>query len=118
MSEAPRVSPETYDTWLALLADERRRRLLLELAGSSPSEGGLSVPEDIVNPNEDPVTLSVQLRHVHLPKLADVGYVDWHRDRGRVGRGPQFDDVGAVLELFRRHEDDLPWTVVSDSSHG
>ncbi|MFC6787414.1 ArsR family transcriptional regulator [Halobaculum halobium] len=101
MSEAPRVSPETYDTWLALLADERRRRLLLELAGSSPSEGGLSVPEDIVNPNEDPVTLSVQLRHVHLPKLADSNLIDWNRDADVVSPGLAFDRIRPLIRAIR-----------------
>ena len=95
------MSPETYDTWLELLADELRRRLLFELADRSPSEATLSVPDDVVKPHEDPTTLSVHLRHVHLPKLADSNVVHWNRDADVVTPGLAFDRIRPLIGAIR-----------------
>lgn len=84
----------TLDALFGVLADSRRRHVLavldvndaavplMELAaqvaaretGSPPVELGISAVE--------PVTAS--LVHVHLPRLADAGLVDWDRDRKAV----------------------------------
>jgi hypothetical protein len=101
------LASTSLDECLRALDDERRRDVLVTLLDAD--DPSATVGLDALAGADDETRLA--LIHCHLPKLADVGYVDWHRDRGRVGRGPQFDDVGAVLELFRRHEDDLPWTV-------
>ncbi|GAA0211141.1 DUF7344 domain-containing protein [Halobaculum roseum] len=105
MSEDARVSPETYDTWFELLADELRRRLLFELADRSSSGAIVSVPDDIVGPNEDADTLSLHLRHVHLPKLADSNVIDWNRDAGTVSHGLAFDRIRPVIRSVRSIDD-------------
>ncbi|QZY00300.1 DUF7344 domain-containing protein [Halobaculum rubrum] len=105
MSEDTHVSAETYDTWFELLADEPRRRLLFELADRSPSEGAVSVPDDIAGPEEDIDALSLHLRHVHLPKLADSNVIDWNRDAGTVSCGPAYDRVRPLLRSVRSLDD-------------
>lgn len=89
------------DCWWALERVERRRCLLALL----------DTDEQSVDPawNEgstgDPL---LALRHVHLPKLAEMGLIEWDPDPGLVRRGPRYDRVRPLLELLREHEGDLP----------
>jgi hypothetical protein len=46
----------------------------------------------------------VALRHVHLPRLAAAGYVEWAPGDSTVARGPRFDAAESVLELLRGEE--------------
>jgi len=105
MSEGAHVSPEAYDTWFELLADELRRRILFELADRSPAEGVVSIPDDIVRRDEDTDTLSVHLRHVHLPKLAESDVVDWNREAQTVSCGLAFDRVRPLIRSVRSLDD-------------
>ncbi|WP_458189837.1 DUF7344 domain-containing protein [Haladaptatus sp. NG-WS-4] len=52
--------------------------------------------------------LETQLRHVHLPKLADDGYIEWNPGTETIRRGPNFDDIAPLLTLMDDHEDELP----------
>jgi hypothetical protein len=51
--------------------------------------------------------LELQLYHTHLPKLADVGLVEWERDAGIVSRGPEFSEVRPFVERIRESEREL-----------
>lgn len=53
-----------------------------------------------------------RLYHVHLPKLNDAGYVDWDSEAGTVSRGPAFEAVEPLLDLFREHREELPDGIV------
>jgi hypothetical protein len=83
------------DDYLRLLADERKRRLLRELraAGDDP----VSVDSD--DPDEQ-----TRLHHIHLPKLADAGLIDWDPRDDIVVRGPAFDEILPLLETIDRLE--------------
>jgi hypothetical protein len=50
----------------------------------------------------------VELSHVHLPKLADSGYVRWDADAGTVRRGPSFDRVEPIVRILIERWDELP----------
>lgn len=104
------------------LADGHRRQLLVELVTDSPifvsepsgssreiSEANeellqkyLSKSTDIPEVNKE----ILSLHHVHLPKLADYGFVEWHRDSNLVTRGPRFDELRPLLELIIDHRDE------------
>lgn len=104
------------------LADSRRRRLLLELFANNPrivpqlSEDSrtvaaadeellrahLSSSRTIDGVDED----RLRLHLVHLPKLADYGFVMWDRDAHLVTKGSRFDEMTAVLELLDEQSDD------------
>lgn len=104
------------------LADGRRRRLLLELFANNPrivpqlsedsraiaaaDEGllraHLSSSRTIDGVDED----RLRLHLVHLPKLADYGFVMWDRDAHLVTKGSRFDEMTAVLELLDEQSDD------------
>ncbi len=48
------------------------------------------------------------MNHVHLPKPADYGFVDWDEKRQEVSEGREFDEIRPLLELPDAHEDELP----------
>jgi len=97
-------SPNTFDDCLGVIEHERRREVLVALRKTD------DLPTTAVVGDDERSGLA--LIHNHLPALAEEGYIDWDRDAGRIRRGPRFDDVDALLELLRAHEDELPWTVV------
>ena len=112
------------DTIFEALADEYRRRLLVDLLdhASQPISRPSGASWEIAEANEDLLRehLSssravdgadedlLRVRHVHLPKLADHGFVEWDRDAHVVARGPRFDEIRPLLELLDGRRDDLP----------
>ena len=97
------VSSGSFDDCLRALEHGRRREVLATLLDAEPLR-----PSAFADDERGRVSLT----HTHLPVLADMGYIDWDREAGRVRRGPRFDDVATLLALLRTHEDDLPWSVV------
>ena len=97
-------------TFEALGAPDRRQ-LLFALLEEGPQVDGTPGPP--AHQPDGPVSVDadasrIDLFHVHLPKLQDLGYVDWERGTGRVGRGPNWAEVVPVLELLRDHRGELP----------
>lgn len=81
------------DATLNVLADETRRYLLDRLrTGETLSVHGLSA--DLASDDGAHVTtaaiaterksIETSLRHVHLPKMADAGVIDWNPETGRI----------------------------------
>jgi len=54
------------------------------------------------------------MQHVHLPKLADHGFIDWDQDAQRVTKGPQFDEIEPLLTVLSENQDVLPDRGVPD----
>lgn len=76
-----------------MLSDRDRRRVLFALlAAESDDEVDLPAVE---RDEQD-----ASMHHVHLPKLADAGFVDWDRRTDTVARGPAFDEVAPLLETL------------------
>lgn len=94
---------ESLDDLFQALSDERRRQVLFALLDHD-GRGAVSVP-DGGSTGGEPGSRRVEMHHVHLPKLVDMGLVEWDRDASRVGTGPNFEDVRPVLESLR---DDTP----------
>ena len=104
------------DKLFGALADSRRRQLLVELVTHNPHH----VPElsgksqEIANADENLFQQHLassrtvpgvdeellRLHHVHLPKLADYGFIEWDRDAHVVTKGPRFDEMRPLLELL------------------
>lgn len=100
------------DRWNGIfqtLAAEPRRQIVDSLLESSAGDS-LSLPEAANPPAErrDPEELRVELLHVHLPVLAEAGYVEWTREPFAVDRGPNFEEVAVVLEAVESHVDRVP----------
>jgi hypothetical protein len=58
--------------------------------------------------DRDSTAVRTELVHVHLPKLADAGYVRWDPDGETVRRGPSFGAVEPIVRLLLDHWDELP----------
>lgn len=94
------------DEAIDALSNPTRRRLLLSISECGPHEE-FSL-DALATPGTDHDQLATQLYHVHLPKLADAGYVDWDGDVDTVRPGRDFDDVVPLLRLLYHHRDELP----------
>lgn len=83
-----------------VLADPKRRSILLEVhAGTVEDEDDLSGRTDGDR---------IELRHHHLPKLRDHGYIEWDPEQGSITRGPNFEEIAAVIGLLDDHQHELP----------
>lgn len=83
----------------------RRRRLVLLLL----KQGTVETEADLVlRGDEEAESAEIDLRHNHLPKLADAGYIDWDPDSGEITKGPRFDEIEPLVELIENHADELP----------
>ena len=108
------------DTKLSVLANSHRRRLLSILAqtpaANEPIATSRAVQADGGNPSDGDGKHpeSLKLYHVHLPKLADHGYVDWNREARTVARGPQFENILPLLTALNEMQDALSEGSVPD----
>ena len=95
------------------LSEQPRRCLILSLA-DEPPDAMLPLPEAALSDHYDGSRrdLDINLRHQHLPVLDDAGYVVWDETRFRAARGPNFEEVAAVLTTLVESADDLPDTLV------
>lgn len=98
---------EPLDRTFEVLRHAYRRRVLVSVREHNPVERGTFV-EEIATEDDDTRTLETSLHHVHLPKLARAGYIEWDPDEGMVRRGPAFDEVAPVLELLDEYDERLP----------
>ena len=48
------------------------------------------------------------LYQMHLPKLAEAGYIAWDADTHTIRRGPNFDENAPLLRVMADHEDEPP----------
>jgi uncharacterized protein YajQ (UPF0234 family) len=95
-----------------VLRSRERRRIVTTLLDTELEAGGSVPVRALVPAGVDAESFRVQLRHCHLPRLADGGYIEWDREAGRVRAGAAYDDLATVVELLREHDARLPgeWT--------
>lgn len=102
MSEVRSVS---FDDMVDALADVQRRKLLLALLEHNPQDDS---PAAVGGSESDALEHLSTMNHVHLPKLADYGFIEWDREKHEVSKGPNFDEIRPLLEMLDRHADELP----------
>ncbi|WP_245757959.1 DUF7344 domain-containing protein [Natronobacterium haloterrestre] len=104
------------------LADGQRRRLLLDLldcdlqrvadlSGTSRelTNAHDALLEQVFSGQLEIAGVDVELiqkHHVHLPKLAEYGFIEWNPENGLVTRGPRFDEIKPVLERMENQRTD------------
>ena len=104
--ELPSVEVSTDDL-LDALADVQRRRLLVALVERDPQDGTPVVVTDS-DTDVDSATHLMKMKHIHLPKLVNYGFIEWNRNTHEVTRGAEFDEIGPLLKLLDDHEAELP----------
>lgn len=104
------LGESVFDEGLDAIANKKRRRLLVALLDHNPIDDADEVPVIVAADQSDAesVELLVQMKHTHLPKLEEYGFIEWDKDTHEVVKGPRFDEIRPLLELLSDHEDELP----------
>ena len=87
----------------ALRHTGRRSVLFALLAQDAETDAPLFLEEF-----DDAADSTVEMVHVHLPKLAGAGLVDWRPDSRELRRGPNFSEARPLLALLVDNESKLP----------
>lgn len=108
MMGTPHRQVVSLDDVLDALGHVQRRRLLTLFADEAPSRGPYSFEEVVRVASEEPEDGRLDLRHRHLPKLADYGFVTWNRETNEVAEGPRFEEIRPVVDILRARTHELP----------
>ncbi|WP_254524229.1 DUF7344 domain-containing protein [Natrinema caseinilyticum] len=107
----------TLGTIFELLEDKRRRYLLYHLYEQEGPVGVDELVEKIEEWEDDPgrvgpddrfERIAVDLKHTHLPKSADVEFVQYNPDEGVVqiqGTPPKFDILVTIARLIEEPDE-------------
>lgn len=96
------------DAVFRALSHTTRRRVLATVMKDNPRSADEFETIEFGPDGSDEETISVELRHTHLPHLDDAGFIDWDEETGTVTRGEDFEDIRPLLELMDEHREDLP----------
>ena len=97
----------TLDKQLSILSNHHRRRVLLALIDTTPQATSTGSTATVETDGGDQLQ-TIAMGHIHLPKLADHGFIDWDRETQRVRKGPQFDEIEPLLTVLSENQDVLP----------
>lgn len=92
------------------LANPYRRQLLLALFDENPRHDDTLDPLDLLaerRATDERATIHLQLTHSHLPKLADMGFIEWNRESGELSKGPNWKEIAPLLRLMDEHRNEL-----------
>ncbi|QSW97934.1 hypothetical protein [Haloterrigena alkaliphila] len=89
------------------LSNEQRRQLLFTLVEYEESID-IDSPPDGFDGGQGAI---VERYHVHLPKLADYGFIEWDPQTNVVEEGPRFETIRSVLRLLLENRETLPATL-------
>ncbi|WP_283402501.1 hypothetical protein [Halorubrum sp. DM2] len=91
------------------LSNPYRHQPLVALLRHNPQDDEDPDPLDLVGEADENVEqLQMGMYHSHLPKLADLGFIEWDPDENEIRKGPRWDDIAPLLRLIEDHQDELP----------
>lgn len=97
--------PSPVDDVFDALRHKQRRRILYSLI-EHESRRELSIV-DLMNSGKYQGRQWVALYHNHLPKLNELGYIEWERESCTIGRGPQFDEIIPFIRSAMNNTNEL-----------
>lgn len=99
-----------FSTALRALESPYRRQLLIALSEENPPDDAGRDPLNIVSEEGESDVSESELVHQHLPLLEQRGYIewDWDQDTHTIEKGPNWGDIGPLIELLHEHRDELP----------
>jgi hypothetical protein len=92
-----------FDKIADALGHQTRRNILLELVDDNPLQPLEALATH--DPREDE---KLQLIHIHLPKLDDMGYVTWDREDETVVKGSNWEEIEPVVRLLSDNSERIP----------
>ena len=101
------VTATSIEACLEALGHIERRRLLLALLNGT-ADGDQAVACDPLDADAVDKPRQLSMHHLHLPKLAESGFIDADRQQGSVTKGPQFEEIRPLLELLDDNRGQLP----------
>lgn len=109
MTSDNHLSPEaiTLDQLFDIVSSGTRRWILEAVREESPRGIEEVTGFDRLR-DRDPESIRAALYHNHLPRLNEVGLIQWHRERATIARGPRFGEIRPFLKLMDEHQDALP----------
>jgi len=99
---------EDVDDVLDALSNPYRRQLLVALLEHNPQKDNDRDPLELLSETEEAEVLEMELVHMHLPKLENMGYISWDRTTNEISKGPEWDSIASILKLIHNHQDELP----------
>ena len=103
------MTPPGHDIYEALVHPYRRRLLLAMLRAD---DHGVAYPNPLefapVVRGEPGRSRRIAMAHTHLPKLDDMGIVEWDREAEELSKGPTWDELEPLLRWMAENRDELP----------
>lgn len=90
------------------ISDPYRRQLLVALLEHNPQDDDDQDPLNILASGQTGDNLPIKMIHNHLPKLEDMGFIEWNQQTAEISKGPNWDKIAPVLTLIHEHRDELP----------
>jgi hypothetical protein len=97
----------SLNTLFEVLSHSVRRKILVELADHNPRTEAEFETEEFVADAGNPDSSEIELHHIHLPKLADSGFINWDSETETITRGPRFSEIEPLLVVIDNHQDTL-----------
>ena len=97
-----------FDRVFDALGHQYRRRLLSTIDKAGTRDRDELFLKELTFGTDDRERYTAQLVHVHLPKLAEMGYLEWDREGNTVTRGENYNEVAPLITLMREHANELP----------
>jgi hypothetical protein len=101
--EGRTIASDAIDLMMDALRVRTRRVILMTLLGDT-TETSLATLERRI----DGENARIQLLHNDLPKLADVGYIEWDADSGMIFKGPRFPEVEPLVRVLKEYNTTFP----------
>lgn len=101
------LSSVELDQTLDALGHVQRRKLLVALMDHNPQDDSPVVITDS-DSDEKAMRRLIRMKHSHLPKLEEYGFIEWDQESHEVIKGENFDEIRPLLELLDQHGDELP----------